>query len=86
MKLLITTATLIFLSSSFVFAEDFPKYDSTDIAMAHKIIHTKECSKEQKNALEDIFDSADLSAFLQQKSNSQNAAVHALSKAYIICH
>lgn len=86
MKLFFSGLIVILLMSATAHASDFDGYDSSDIAMANQIINSGSCSSEQKAALDDLFDAADLSAYLSGNSQPSNAAEHALIKAASICH
>lgn len=86
MKLFLNGLIVILLMSSAAIASDFDGYDSSDITMANQIITSGSCSSEQKAALDDLFDAADLSAYFSGNSKPANAAEATLVKAASICH
>ena len=86
MKLFFTGLIVTLLMSTAALASDFDGYDTSDIAMANQIITSGSCSNEQKAALDDLFDAADLSAYCSGNSKPSNAAEATLVKAASICH
>ena len=86
MKLFFTGLIVMLLTSATALASDFDGYDSSDIAMANQIISSGSCSSEQKAALDDLFDAADLSAYFSSNLKPSNAAEATLVKAASICH
>jgi hypothetical protein len=86
MKLLFTGLIVTLLMPATAFASDFYGYDTSDIAMANQIITSGSCSSEQKAALDDLFDAADLSAYFSDSLKPSNAAEATLVKAASICH
>ncbi|MGX7950651.1 hypothetical protein [Oleidesulfovibrio alaskensis] len=72
--------------SSTAVAADFEGYDGVDVAMAMQVIKSSKCTEEQKAALDELVDAADLSAYASGKTVPSNAAHSSLIKAAVICH